>query len=118
MSGLIGITTRTSARQCRVQIQNPGPRVPDGEGGTIPSWVDCQPAFMWAHIETALREGEREAADTTVTTVKRTVHLPYHPQVTTKTRLLYNGRILNVDRVDNMNERNATLDLTCQEVMP
>jgi len=117
-AGIIGTQPRISARQCRVNLQNPGPNVPDGDGGYTQTWVDLSPPNAWVHIETALREGEREAASAVITTVRRTVRMPFHPQVTSQTRILYLGRILHVDKVENVEERNVELVLTCEEVTP
>jgi head-tail adaptor len=123
-SGMIGMQTRVGLRQVRVQLQNPGPNVPDGDGGYTQTWNDCAPPFLFAHIETPVSHSadEEQAANAVTTIVRRIVNLPFHPQVSTHTRILFTDRrgilrTLTVDAVNDIEERNVELELTCKEVV-
>jgi head-tail adaptor len=102
----------------RVSLANPGPSVPNGEGGYTDTPVDLAPAVMWARI------GAPSAADlesvgmgTVVAQKTELVTMRYHPQVTTQTVITFNGRRLAVTGVDNVQERNVELRLVCVEVV-
>jgi head-tail adaptor len=118
MPAIIGPQPRISARAIRVQLQNPGPNVPDGDGGYTSTWIDLSPPFVWAHIETPIvRAPDQTVTGGAIATIaRRLVMMPYQADVTTQTRIVFNGRTLMVDKVDNLGERNASLELTCHEV--
>ena len=123
-SGMTGMATRVGLRPVRVELQNPGPNVPDGDGGFTQTWADCAPPFMFAHIETPVARGADEEQDASaVTTIaRRIVNLPYHPQITTHSRILFTdrtglARTLTVDAVNDIEERGVELELTCKEVV-
>jgi len=109
----IGVGKRTK----RVTLQNAGPSVPDGEGGHTNSWLDLSPSSVMAYIRPAT-EGdlERVAAGTVITTATQLVEMPYHRQVSTDTRVLLDGRVLQVTKVQNVDEANVDLVLVCEEM--
>lgn len=105
-------------RPHRVTLQNPGPSVPDGDGGFNQTWFDLAPAAMSAKIAPATAADlERVAAGTVIATASHIVTMPYHPQVTTQTRIIFNGRTLFVKGVSNPEERNVETVAICQEVV-
>lgn len=116
----VGPTTSIAARPHRVTLQNPGPPVQDGEGGYTQTWTDLSPASVSARIETATASGlERLAAGTTIATASHVITMPYHPQVTASTRILFNGRIFYVNGPPvNPDERNVETIAICREVVP
>lgn len=101
-----------------VTLENPGPAVPDADGGFTQTWTALTPPKVWAEIRPATaRELERTVTGTVMATASHIVRMRYHPQVTTQTHLLFNGRTLNVTGVANQEERNIELVLTCVEVV-
>lgn len=116
---MIGPTTHVADRPHRVTLQNPGPGIPDGEGGVTQTWTDLTPPALSVKIAPATaKDLERVAAGTVLATATHLVTGPYHPQVTTQTRILFNGRQFSVTGVSNPEERNVELVLVCVEVVP
>lgn len=115
---MIGMRTPVAARPHRISLQNPGPAVSDGEGGFTQSWFDLVPAAVWCSIVPATqRDLERLAAGTVIATASHVVTMPYHPQVTTQTRLTFNGRTFYVKGVATPEERQIVTIALCQEVV-
>jgi SPP1 family predicted phage head-tail adaptor len=115
---MIGSRTAVADRPHRISLQNPGPQVSDNEGGSTQSWTDLAPASVSAKIEPATTANlERLAAGTVVTTASHVVTMPYHPQVTTRTRISFNGRTFFVNAVHNPEERNVETIAVCQEIV-
>lgn len=110
---------RAGSRRHLVVLQNPDALVPDGDGGfNAPTWSDLSPRSMWASIAPAtVRDLERVAAGTVVSSATHLVTMLYHAQVTTQTRITFNGRTLNVTGVANPDERNKELILACTELV-
>lgn len=102
----------------QVTLKNPGPRVPDGEGGYTESQIELSPSPVWASIQPATaRDLERRVASTMQASASHIVTMRYHPQVTTKTQLLFGDRVFFVNGVQNTDERNVELVLACQEIV-
>jgi SPP1 family predicted phage head-tail adaptor len=115
---MIGPSTSVGARPHRISLQNPGPAVPDGDGGYTQSWIDLVPPAASAEIKPATaRDLERVAAGTVLSTATHMVTIPYRAGVTTQTRVLYNGRSFSVTGVSNPEEKNVELILVCVEVV-
>jgi len=113
----IAASTPIGALRDRITLQNPGPAVPDGDGGFTQTWSDLTPASVWAAIERAsARSLERVAAGTVLSSATDLVTIRYHPQVTTQTRVLVNGRTLNVVSVQPI-AQNWQQILVCTEVV-
>ena len=112
------MTTSVGARPHRVTVQNGG-TVPDGDGGYTEGWNDAAPPQLSVSIQPATaRDLERVAAGTVVANATHIVHAPYHPQITVKSRLIFNTRTFNVLGVANVEERSAELVLICAELLP
>jgi head-tail adaptor len=104
--------TRIGDRRTLVSLQNPsGPPVPDGDGGSTQPYADCDPSTVLAAIRTpTVRDLERMAAGTVISTAMRILTFPFHKDVTTKTQLTWTdvaGRAhtANVTGVDNPEDR-------------
>jgi head-tail adaptor len=120
MSNLTAAIDRVPAgrRIHRITLQDPGAPVPDGDGGYTDGWADLDPAFAYASIDPAsARDIERIASGTTISQAAYIVTMPYHPGVTTKTRLTFNGRALDVVSRQNPAERNVDLVIVAVEVV-
>jgi SPP1 family predicted phage head-tail adaptor len=119
MPGIIGGTVSIADCPHRVQLQNPGAPVPDGDGGYTTPWVDCVPPQMWAQILPATqRNAEKVASGTVITTATHIITMPFHPQVTTHSRLIYDGRTFNITSAASPGERNVQSVLVCVEAKP
>lgn len=117
MSPMPGIAS--GARLHRVVLENPTLSGPDGDGGYTTTWAPLTPPTMFARIVPATAADlERTTASTVIATATHVLRMLYHPQVTTQTRVLFNGRTLNVIGRANPEERNVELVLVCAEVVP
>jgi SPP1 family predicted phage head-tail adaptor len=111
-------TSSIGARNHLVTLQNPGAATPDADGGFTQTWSMLSPPQVYARIQAATqRDLERVTAGTVLSTATHIVTMPYHPQVSTQTRVLVNGRTFSVTGVTNPDERNIDLVLTCTEVV-
>jgi len=115
---MIAPRVSVGARPHRVRFEQPGPPVPDGEGGWTESWLPLTPPEMFAEIRplTAM-DFEQDVPGTILAIATHVVTCPHHPQVTTKTRLLFNGREFSIEAVANREERSIELVLLCKEVV-
>jgi SPP1 family predicted phage head-tail adaptor len=99
-----------------VTFENPGIATPDPDGGYTEAWTPTTPATWYVSIRPAsARDLERTTAGTVTATATHIVHGRYHPQVTTKTRMLFEGRIFHVNGVANLEERDREMQLFCEE---
>lgn len=115
---MIAPKTSVGDRPHRVTLQNPGPAVPDGDGGFTQSWTDLVPPALSMEIKPATAvDLEHVAAGTVLSKNTYIVKGPYHPQVTTQTRILFNGRSFSVTGVADPEERHVELILVCVEVV-
>lgn len=113
---MIGLRTATALRPHRVTLSNPGPPVPDGDGGYTQGATPLNPPALYVSIESpAGGQDERLAPGTVVSSFTRLVTGQYHPQVTTATTIDFNGRKLQVVGKVNIQERNQEMVLTCEE---
>lgn len=84
----------------------------DGEGGTVASWSTLANTF--ASLRSVPRD--EQLGQGTVSAVRTsTVVLRYIAGVTTKCRLTYRGRVLEIASVENVDDDNAWLRLVCYE---
>lgn len=86
----------------------------DGYGQGEPTWNDA--GTFWAFVR-PLQGREAEAAKQIKPELSHRVTLRYQPGVafTAGDRLLFGVRVLNVDAVKNLGERNIELELDCIE---
>lgn len=111
--------TPTSARPHRVILQNPGPPILDDEGGSTRTYVDLQPPAISVEIKAATAAAlERVTSGTVLSIATHIISGPFHPQATTETRVLFNGRIFGVSGVTNVEERGIEMVLVCTETVP
>lgn len=102
-----------------VTLQGPTTTVPDGQGGYVQTPAAFTPPTWYCSIRPASqRELERVTSGTTLTTATHIVEGDYRPDITTSTQILFNSRTLFVNSVTNPEERNITLVLLCNEVVP
>lgn len=110
--------TAIGAYRHTIHLSEPGPSVPDGDGGYTQTDQPLAPPTSPALIMPAtLGDLEREGSGTTTPTATHMIAMPYHAGVTTKTAITFNGRAFNVTGIRNLEERNRELRLTCTEVI-
>jgi head-tail adaptor len=108
-----------NAYRHRVLFQTPGPAVSDGDGGWTNTWADLAPGAWMVSIEPAtVRDLERVAFGTVLSTNTYIVQGRYLAGVTTKTRMVFNARTFSITGVSNPEERSITMDLIAVEVVP
>ena len=113
------IRTPTGLRDKRITLQNPGKAVPDGQGGFLQTWTDCVPPAAWASIDPATGGPlEHITAGTLITVATHIVKMPYQDDVTTNSRIVFNGRFFNVIGGGSPSEDGIELELPCVEVKP
>jgi len=97
-----------SRRGNRVSLSN----APQTSGDADGFFADCDPFEVWASIEPVAPI----SADS-IRVQGHFVTIPYHPQVTIDTRVLYGTRELFVKGVQNVNEKNREMRLYCEEAV-
>ena len=119
MSAMIAPQPGSAYRPHRALLQNPGPAVPDGDGGYTQSWIDLQPPALSVSIEPpTARDLELLGAGTVTAAITHAIRGPFHPAVTTKTRIIHDGRLFHVVSVANVAERGASMVLLATELVP
>jgi len=117
----IGMATRIGDRLRRVQLDAPGPPVPDGDGGFTEGFGPLDPSHVFAKIEPATATSlERLTAGTVTAQATHVITLPFHPGITTQTRVQWDDDTMrhhsaNVTSVVNVDERCHTLILAATE---
>lgn len=94
----------------RVVIQALQP-VPDGGGGYTEDWVDT--ATVWANVEPLQGSTFVQAQKLKVQLTHR-VTMRFRP-LSDANRLKHKGRILDIDFILNVEERNEQLKINCAE---
>jgi SPP1 family predicted phage head-tail adaptor len=89
----------------------------EGAGGDYGlTWAAMTPSQVYAAVEPATAQRlERIGHGAVIAQATHLVTIPYVASVTTKARVLLNGRALNVVGVANVEERNIELILVCVE---
>lgn len=89
-------------------------------GGTwSESWAAVSPSPVFALVMPVNdRVMERIAGNAVLSASTHVVEMRYHDGVTTKCRLVFKGRYLNVRGVQNVDEADDVTRLFCEEVVP
>ena len=100
-----------------VTFQDPSAAVPDGAGGYTQTWADLQPAQWFVQVQQApIGDLERTAAGgSVITTASHVVRGRYHPGVSTKTRMLFNGKTYSITGTRTPDERGILMELAAVE---
>lgn len=86
----------------------------DQEGIATENWVDV--ATVWAAVEPLKgREYFQAAAVNAENTVR--FRIRYRQGITSAMRVVYNGRVFNINSVIDVDERHREIQLMCQEVV-
>ncbi len=84
----------------------------DSQGGFTEAWATD--ATVWASIE-PVKAYERFQAAKMETPVSHKITIRYRSGVTTKKRILWGSRVLDIKGVINVKEQNAFLEITALE---
>lgn len=95
----------------RVTIQN-AVEARNAYGEAIKTWSTV--ATVYASVE-PIRGREMFDAEQVQSEVTHRVRLRYRPGLTSQMRLLFNGRMFEIQTVINVNERNREVQLMCKE---
>jgi head-tail adaptor len=99
-----------------VTLQNPTTTAPDGDGGYTQTWTDLAPPKVFMSINAAsARDLEYLASGTVAASATHLLRGPFHPGVTTQTRVLFGARTFHVASVRNPEERSIEMILVCEE---
>jgi hypothetical protein len=80
-----------------VVFQDPGPALPDGAGGYTQTWADLAPGTWRVSVRPAgVGDLERVGSGTVITQGASIVAGHYHAGVSTRSRMLYNGKTWSV----------------------
>lgn len=102
----------------RVTVDAPSASMPDPDGGYTDVWAPLDPPDWDCSERTATaRDLERLAAGTVIAQAMHVLEGRYHAGITTKARVTFKGRTLNVVHVENVEERDITTRLLCAEVI-
>jgi head-tail adaptor len=108
--------TNIGDRLHRVFLFSQRAPVPDGDGGyTMGTWPLDPPDWYVSIRPAGSRELERLTSGTAQTRASHVVTGPYRADVTTGTRISFNGRTLYVNGVMNPEERNIDTVALCDE---
>jgi len=84
----------------------------------LQSWTDLVPPSVFAEVKTATAQAlERVTGSAVASSATHIVTMPYHPGVTTKTRIIHDGRTLTVTGVGTPDARKADTVAVCEEVV-
>lgn len=115
---MIAPSTSVADRPHRLRLQHPGDPVTDADGGFTQSWTDLAPAEVYGKVAPATaRDLERLAAGTVISTATHLCTFPYHPQVTTATRIVFGTRTFSVTGVSDPDERHVETICVCVELL-
>lgn len=101
-------------RHCRVTVLTASAGVQDSMGQVAADYATI--GDRWVEIE-QLEGRELERARAIVADASHRVTMLWDPQVTTRSRLLYRGRVLEVAAVNNTDERRKEMVLVCREAV-
>lgn len=85
----------------------------DAAGGNLPkTWSDFDE--VWAGFRHLSGEEKRATSHGGQDAIARTeITIRYHPDVTERMRVIHNGKAYNIRHVNNWNEQNHKMILTC-----
>ena len=104
-------------RKHLVVFQDPaGPPVPDGAGGYTQTWADIPPGtWKVAVLPASVRDLERVAPGTVVSQGASIVEGAYLPSVSTRSRMLYNGKTYSVTAARYLDTLPPSMELAVVE---
>jgi SPP1 family predicted phage head-tail adaptor len=104
-------------RPHKVTLANPGPPIPDGEGGYTEEHTPLTPPDWRCSIRPAtVADAERVVAGAIQTTATHLVRGAFRPDIIEATRITYRDRQYEVQSVQNDEERDIALTLVCMEI--
>ena len=113
---MIAPRTSIAERPHRWLCETQGPPQPDGAGGYTESWLPLDPSALFIRILPAAGNEQSMVPDgTLMSNVTHTVTCPYHPGLTTSSRLRLGTRVLRVTGVVSPEERHVESLLLCSE---
>lgn len=96
----------------RIQIKTPV-EARNSYGERIVTWSTL--ATVWASVE-PLRGREFLDAEQVQAEISHRVRMRYYPGILPNYRVVFGGRVLEIQAVINVNERNREMQLMCKEM--
>lgn len=82
-------------------------------GENVPTWAIL--ATVWGSVD-PLRGREAFMIQQYQADADFRIRIRFYPGITTKDRLVYNGRVFNIININNLAERDRTLEIICKEL--
>jgi len=102
----------------RVMVHNPGPPVPDGDGGWVQTWTDSEIPWYVAIAPAMGSPQERTTGNTVEGMTTSILTGKYRPDVSTASRLTtMDGATFEVLSVASPGRRGIELTVVCNEVV-
>lgn len=99
-----------------VVFQDPGPALPDGAGGYTQTWADIPPGTWRVSVRpAAVADLERLGAGTVITQGASVVRGHYHAGVSTRSRMLFNGKTWSITGVVSVDTIPPAMELAVVE---
>jgi head-tail adaptor len=115
---MIGSPLSIGTQKDLVTLDQPGPPIPNPDGGYGQTWTALSPPSAFAAIVPAtVAVLERLAAGTVVSTASHVITFPYHPEVTTQTRIHEGPRSFTVVGVVDPDNAHVLTRALCVEVV-
>jgi ABC-type Fe3+ transport system substrate-binding protein len=99
----------------RVTFQEPSDPLPDGAGGYTQTWQDLTPPTWKVQIVEAAGDQEGVATGSVLTAVVTTIRGHYHPGISTRARMLYNGKTYTITSSRTVGGLPPVMELTAVE---
>jgi head-tail adaptor len=110
--------TTIGRRTCFVTLDKPGPNIPDGHGGWTQTPVALAPPTWFCRIEPAASVPiEQFASGTALSRATYVMTGPFHPGITTTTRVHFKGRVFHVNGVATPEMAEVETILYCEELL-
>lgn len=109
-------TVNIGSLNSRIEIQS-ATRTADGAGGATNVWATITNGTVWANVE-SMSAFEVFAAIQRQHRVTHKITLRYMTSLTSGMRVKFGTRTFNIRGIKNLDERNAKMELTCEEGLP
>lgn len=97
-----------------VTVQNPTVSA-EASGGYTESWASADPSTAWVEVKPVAAASEGVAAQIERAPITHEVTARYHSGISARSRLAFGSRYLYVRGVQNIDEENALMVLSCEE---
>jgi SPP1 family predicted phage head-tail adaptor len=90
---------------------------PDGDGGTIDTWVDLAPPWDVSITPATVRDLERQTGGTIIATATHVIRGRYRADVDVDDQMIFDGRTFRITGVSTPDERKLEILLFAAETV-